>query len=184
VKARDLAMLILSAGCGFLGALIASRSSPAAAAASDVVRTSRVELVDASGTARAVLTLDSRTREPQLSFMNSGGKMAASFGLLSGGLPAMSLIGSDGAVRGIFQLTSNQLPTLAMGDSGWEGRILLGAIEGDVPSSKSDWALQFRGSGQVPVLSSIGMIRNPNTELLSGVLGVHDAKGKTLASYR
>lgn len=179
MKVRDALMIALSICGGFLGGSIASRPFQVDAAVDSPTKTGRLELVDATGKTRAMLAFDSRTQQPQLTFLNSEGKVLALFGLLSDVSPAMRLIGSDGIVRSTLELTPNQSPILGMGDQGWEGRIVLGAIEGHGASDQKDWALQFRAPGQVPILATIGMLRTSRASL-SGVLNVYDSRGRNL----
>lgn len=172
-------MLFAAACCGFLGGLIPGRLQPVRAASSEAVRTSKVELVDASGKPRAVLALNTSGSEPTLSFLTEGGKEVVSFGL-SNDLPMMHFRGTDGKLRAVFQLTPRQRPVIGLGDENWEGRIMLGAIEGDAPAigDQPDWGLVFTGAPPGHALAQIGLKHGLMSRLFSGTLAVQDSKGK------
>jgi hypothetical protein len=135
--------------------------------------------VDTSGRPRAVLALNTSGSEPTLSFLTEGGKEVVSLGL-SSDLPMMHFLGTDGKVRAVFQLTPRQRPVIGMGDETWEGRIMLGAIEGDAPSigSQPDWGLVFTGVPPDHVQAQIGLKHGLTSRSFAGALAVQDSKGK------
>jgi hypothetical protein len=180
MRARDVLMLFTAGLCGFLGSLISGRLQPARAESPETVRASRVELVGASGKPRAILSLNSRGSEPTLSFFTEDGKEVASVGL-SSDLPMIRFRGTDGKLRAAFQLTARQRPVIGLGDETWEGRVILGAIEGDAPSLGSgdtDWGLSFTGAPPDRAQAVIGLMHSLSGRSFSGTLAVQDSKGK------
>ena len=178
MKFKEIVMLALAAGCGFLGGLAATRLRSVAVQTSNIVRTPRVELMDASGRRRAILGMDSQDRQASLSFLTQDGKTVASFGV-GGTLPFIHLFGVDGKNRAALTLTTLERPYLALGDEIREGRVVLGAFEGDVvPADKAQtrWGLVFMGAGLGPI-ASIGMIPNRANQSFSGTLFVSNPKG-------
>lgn len=174
-------MLVLAAAFGFLGGSVSTRLQSVAAATGEVLRTTRVEFVDASGLCRAILGVDSNNRKVLLSFISKDGKTAASLGLASDDLPFLDLNGTDGKTRATLRLSEKSRPLFSMGDETWEGRIMLGAIENDFRStSRTDWGLQFTGPSPMRLPASIGMIWDSASNSFSGTLTVHDVRGKVL----
>jgi hypothetical protein len=166
---------LLAAGFGLLGGSTAIRLQ-SARAADDIVRTSRVELLDPTGKPRAILGIDNDKGEVLLSFLSRDGKTLASLGLTSDRLPALKLNGGNGKARAVLQLSDKERPLLGMSDDEWEGRVLLGAIEDDLPTATTDWGLRFTAPGGS--LASIGAIRDRTSQSLSGILLVRASSGK------
>jgi hypothetical protein len=96
-------MLVLAAVFGLLGGSVSTRLQSVAAATGEVLRTTRVEFVDASGLRRAILGVDSNNRKVLLSFISKDGNTVASFGLASDDLPFLDLNGTDGKARATFE---------------------------------------------------------------------------------
>ncbi len=78
-------------------------------------------------------------------------------------------------------MSGAQRPTIELSDELWQGRVTLGAVEGDYlpSSSNADWALEFTGP-EVPshILAGIGLLHDISNPSLSGVLTVTDSRGK------
>jgi len=174
---RKTSTVAVAMGFGLIGGWVATQFQPTASAASDAIRASRIELADASGRTRAVLGMGENGQDPMLWFLTQSGRQVASIGL-SNSLPSMRYTGPDGRPRAVFQLTPGQRPQIGMGDEHWEGRIMLGAIGDDAPSTTTDWGLEFTGAVPSHVLAGMGIVRGPSGGFL-GTLTVQDGKGKT-----
>ena len=177
MTAKGLLTLTLVMVCGFIGGSISNRMCPVRAAVPEVVRASRFELVNESGK-----QIGSWGRDPGgqtvLTFVEKDGKEMAGFGLRSDDSPFLDMAGRDGKVRLTLRLGARDKPLLGMSDEKWEGRVLLGFIEHDVASPRSDdWGLLFRAPGSFSGLASIGVTSNP-AGMRSGLLSVLSRTGK------
>jgi hypothetical protein len=164
--------------CGFLGGSLVTLIRPVAVASADnIVKASRLELVDDAGRIRATLGFGGAGHQPLLTFFSESGKDMTSVGL-SDDLPVLRFRGTDGKTRAIFRLTASERPQLAMGDDRWEGRVMLGAIEGDyLPSQdRADWALKFSRPEVPHVMAGIGLLHDSGSSY-SGMITVLDGKG-------
>ena len=62
--------------------------------------------------------------------------------------------------------------TLSLGDRGWEGRIILGALQSDTPSERpsDEWGLVFRRPGSTqPLLSALMTTRQSAAKPFAGI---------------
>jgi hypothetical protein len=179
MKIKDIIMLAVAAGFGFLGGLIAARRQSVAVNTAElnsyIVRTARIELVGDSDKARAVLALTPRTQDPTLSFLTKDGRTLASLGIESR-LPFIKLMGADGKVRASLQLSGQENPQLVLGGGFRNANIVLGAFEADYQPEKlePDWALSFGKSASE--IASIGMLHDLSDQSFSGVLNIRNPK--------
>jgi hypothetical protein len=140
----------------------------------NVVRAARFEIVDQSGKPLAFWGPDD-LKQMVLGFKDKGNNVVASLGMSSTGVPFFDMSGSDGRSRVRIELSSSQKPTLAMSDAAWEGRVLLGFVQNDVPDRRDDdWFLRFRAPGGGE-LGGIGMARTGAEGRLSGKAYVRGA---------
>jgi hypothetical protein len=171
---REILILMLATVSGFFGGRTAPDRSVKAADTAPV-RATRFELVDASGKEVAFLGSDSQSNTV-LAFEDENHHLVARFGLRGNGpvaSPFLDFAGKDGKPRLNMELGSMDRPIFALSDEKWEGRVLLGFIEGDYPDpTGADWALQFR----YPDFASIGVLRNPIDGSMSGVLALSNKK--------
>ena len=130
---------LAGAGAGAISSL-ASRS--VLAAASNVIRAERFEVVDGRGRVRAVLE-SVGSESVRLRFFDAQNALAMQLGLYPGDGPDLVMNGPDGRMRMRFRLRERGKPILLMGDEKWEGRLQLGLTQlDDVSPSKSDvWGL-------------------------------------------
>ena len=183
MKLKDIVMMVLAAGCGFLGGVASIRipygtQLKVAALDSDVVRASRIELLDPSDKTRVILGMDSRLhRDPILSFLTNDGKTVASFGVEER-LPFIRLMGRGGEIRAALDLSGQELPELRMGDGTAGMRVVLGAFPEDIASTgKSDatWGLAFR-SGVLSTIALMSMSPSGPDHSFSGYLFIKNPK--------
>ncbi len=106
------------------------------------------------------------------------GNEIAAFGVRSTGFPYLDFVRADSKVRLTLRLEgADGNPLLGMGDSTWEGKVILGFIPPDVPSRSWDnWGLVFRArSGQI---ASLAMVPSAASGKLSGKLALLDDNGE------
>ncbi len=174
---KGLVGLPLAAIFGFLGGIVSTRIQSVSAAASDTIRASRFELSSSSGKTVAEWGSDSQGRT-SLKFFRTNQREAVSVGLTEDEAPFVNLFGRDGKVRITLFLDKEGKPLLGMGDGILEGRVLLGSILHDVPSSSDDdWGLLFRAPGLIHDFASIG-VRSEGASR-SGGISVRTSSGKT-----
>ena len=167
---REIQLLICASMFGFLGGSLSAPLRPANASDLNVVRATRFEIVDNSGTPVAFWG-PTDTKELVLAFRDQSKNQVAAFGIHSNGSPFLDLSGADGKSRVRVQLEENQKPQLAMSDEAWEGRLLLGFVASDVPiPTDGDWALRLRAPGGD--FAGIGIIKNRTDGTLSGTVYV------------
>jgi hypothetical protein len=78
-------------------------------------------------------------QQPILRFLNSKGNEAATLGLMQTGSPFLNMLGTDSKIRLTLRVEGlGDRPILAMSDNKWEGRVMLGFIQSDVPSTSDD----------------------------------------------
>lgn len=173
---RQIWPLILATISGFVGGYISSRMQSVSASTTDVLRASRFELVDESGRRIGAWERDSKGRSV-ITFVGKDGNELTTLGLANDS-PFLNMAGRDGKVCLTLHLGRADKPLLGMGDENWEGRVLLGFIEHDVPSRHGDdWGLLFRAPGSLPDLASIGTTSN-SAGVRSGRLSVRSSTGK------
>jgi hypothetical protein len=169
--------LIVAVAGGFIGGSLSNRMGSVRAAAPDVIRASRFELIDESG--RRIGVWERNSKGQSLTFVGKDGNQQIAFGLLNSSYPFLDMTGRDGKLRLTLRLGRDDKPLLGMSDEKWEGRLLLGFIEHDVSSSRDDdWGLLFRAPGLFQNLASIGITSNP-AGVKSGMLSVRSSTGKT-----
>jgi len=174
---RRVIMPALAAACGFLGGWAATwLQSVEAQDSAAVVRASRIELIDTSGNTKAILGMNPVAKTTTLSFFADDGKALASFGLRSE-LPFIQLFGGDEKPRATLALDTVHKPHLVFGDGVVEGRVVLGALGGDVlpdDPTINEWVLQFRDRSDHSVVIDIGMgRRSPADSFLGGLMINH-----------
>jgi hypothetical protein len=167
MKLKDIVMLVLAAACGFLGGTAVmwrqSVSLNATAVNTTVMRTARVELVDASDRTRAVLGMDNARQEITLSFFTTDGSRVVSLGVERSDMPFLRLMGTGEVVRAHLRPTG-----LALG-SGIRERVVLGDANG-----YSGLWLSDRSSESV--IARLTMEWNSVDEPYSGSLFVRNTK--------
>ena len=165
---KDVLMVVLAAGCGFLGgATVMWRQSVSwntSALNATVIRTSRIELVDASQRTRAVLGLDNVRQETTLSFFTTDGSRVISLGVKESDMPFLRLMGADEVVRAQLRPTG-----LALG-SGTRERVVLGDGNG-----YSGLWLSDRSSESV--IGALTMEWNNTGEPFPGSFVIRNSKG-------
>jgi hypothetical protein len=174
-------MLILASGCGFLGGVVSTRLATVSAQSTDVVRTSRVEVIDSAGKPRAVLATEDTLSRPRvtLSFFDPDGKAVASLGL-EPNLPFIKFTGPDGNDRMSFGLTGEYRAVLEMSDERPGRRLILGAFEPHEIADRDHaaWGLELRSGVEEPgMITWIGMNQRSATEPYSGSLTINHARG-------
>ncbi len=174
---RILAALI----AGFVGGWIRTDNVPVAAAAGKLIQAERIELIDNNGKLLAYLgTGDGQ--KPILRFLNSKRNEAATLGLTQTDSPFLNMLGTDSKIRLTLRVEGlGDRPILAMSDNKWEGRVMLGFIQSDVPStSDDDWGLVFRAPQGNTAIADLVMIRDALSGRISGKLALLDKNGKVL----
>ena len=139
--------VVLACAAGYLGGTLASRAPMQAhAAAPDVVRASKFELVDAAGRAVARWETDPKTKDVHLYFIGKGGVARLDAGIRSTEKPFLFMKGRDGEDRLWMALDQYDEPGLHMGDERWQGRLFLGHVGSDtpdIPDTTDEWALSL-----------------------------------------
>jgi hypothetical protein len=164
---------------GFVGSQIHTGSIPVTAASDTVLRAQRFELLDDSG--RVVAYWASEPRQgPYLCLLNRDGSKATVWGLHDGYQPFLDMLATDSTPRLTIRLeTEDQRPLLAMSDSKWEGRMLLGFIAPDYASPTWDnWALVFRAPHHSDV-ASMSMRRDAVSGRMVGRINLIDESGRS-----
>ena len=157
---KDLFFVVAACAAGYTGGLVSSQS-PAAAAASDVVRASKFELVSGTGAvvARWGVEPDGGIRFEILHSQHT----SLVLGTVPDGHPFLRMDGKDGKNRLGLILNQGDKPVLVMSDERWEGRVHLGFMTPDTfPYTNWDhWGLLFRAFGSEHPVVGMGMT---NTE--------------------
>jgi hypothetical protein len=161
MRLRDFIVILVACGAGYFGG-IASRQSPVEAAAPDVIRATRFELVDSSG-APAATWESGPNGGTHLSFLRAN-HAALEIAILPDGRPVLNMSGRDGKRRIVMELDQSDKPMLGMGDERWEGRVALGFMPPDTwPYSNWDhWGLLFRAFGSEHAVVGMGTTNTPN----------------------
>jgi len=187
VKARRLELVRFMGAllAGFVGGHIYPTSVPAVAAESTLLRAQRIEITDPSGKTVAYLA-STNGQDSALRFLDQKGREIAALGVRSGGSPFLNMLGSDSKVRLTLQLQGPEArPLLGMSDSKWEGRVMLGFIQPDAPSSSDDdWGLLFRAPQGSTNMASLAMIRDARSGRISAKLALLDENGKLWVAPR
>jgi hypothetical protein len=175
---RDAYVVSLAALFGFLGGAVTQRHA-AEAASSEVVRATRLELVDETGKRLAFWGRDVRGNLV-IGFEVAGSGEVAVLGLDSGKHPFLTLSGSDGRAHADLRLGSGERPFLSLGHERCRRRVKLGYVGYDAPSPEDDrWGLVFDAPRGHRSVAAIGYSRNLLDGKLNGSVFVEDSKGKT-----
>lgn len=156
MRLRDSFVILAACAAGYFGGLLSSSTS-VSAAAPDVVRATRFELVNAMGNPVESWQVDGKG-EAHMQFVH-GQRAQATFGTSADGRPFLRMAGRDGKSRVVMELDQADKPVLGMGDEQWEGRLQLGFISPDTfPYSDWDhWGLLFRPVGMGLPVAGMGM---------------------------
>jgi hypothetical protein len=137
--------LLLAYSAGILGSVTANvlMARRVEAAAAQVVRGSRFELVDESGVARAFLEFE-RPGRPRLRIAAGAQSDEVDIGVTGLGQGYLVLNGRDGRRRFSVQMGYLNKPTLFMGDDESSSKVTLGSVQPDAFDPNLDfWALRF-----------------------------------------
>jgi hypothetical protein len=182
---RESFTLALAICGGFVGGSIATSLNRVSAATPKSIQASRFELVDEAGKPIAFWGVDTNSTNGQqvvISFTNSKKMQVATFGIMSQKGPFLKISASDGKPMAIFELGWQERPVLIMNDHKFEGRMVLGSIENDAPSpNDDDWGIAFRAPTSLVPYASMGLLREPTSGRLSGVLSIQSSDGKRWA---
>jgi len=157
---------------GFIGGAL--RNPPLIqAAASDVVRATRFEVVDPRG---EVLAEIGPGPSDGVRLALRGGNAEVNLGVRATGQPVMRFLGRARKPRMVLELDENDRPSLGMGDEQWEGRMRLGYMAPDVPSRAWDkWGLTFTAPGSNRAVASLLTVKQP-----TGYEGLLTISGKSI----
>jgi hypothetical protein len=148
--------VLAACAAGYFGGLLSSQNS-VRASPPDVVRATKFELINGTGTPIANWEVDSKG-EARLNFLYSEQAILA-VGVLPDGRPFLRMGGRDGKNRIAIDLDQADKPMFVMSDERWEGRVHLGFIPPDTfPYSGWDhWGLLFRAIGSERPVAGMGM---------------------------
>jgi len=130
---------------GLVGALVPHlfKLGRVEAAAAQVLRGSRFELIDDSGNVRAVLDCGT-ARQPRLRMLSAQGNAAIDIGLTGAGSSYANFNGADGSPRVALKMGFGEKPVILMGDQDSPNKVILGAVQPDALDPNLDtWALEF-----------------------------------------
>lgn len=153
---RDCILILVACAAGYLGGALSSQS-PGAAAANNVVRGSRFELVNGAGTVVATWEVESNGGV-HLNLLHDQHTRIA-LGTMPDGRPFFRMNGQDEKNRMSLSLNQGDKPFFVMSDERWEGRVHLGFMPPDTfPYSNWDhWGLLFRAFGSEHAVAGMGM---------------------------
>jgi hypothetical protein len=162
MKTREFYGILAAGVAGYLGGALASHNT-VQASPPQVIRASKFELVDASGTAAASWELD-RRGGAHLTFLLKRDVVGVDVGVFPDGRPFLIMGGHDGKRRIVMNLDQADKPIFGMGDERWEGRVRLGFMPPDAfPYSGWDhWGLVFRAFGSEHPIVGMGTINTPD----------------------
>ena len=163
-------MMLMSLIGGVLGGAltetwVAGRVSAAEVSgvqASDVVTTRQVNLVDASGALRAILSAQDERGMPSLAFYDFEGQMRSVVGLGNAGRPLLRFLTSDGRRRLLATLENDDAVVIAGDESDRTG--MFGTIGGSP-------VMNFAAAGANRLRLQLNRAGQPN-------LGLFDAEGR------
>jgi hypothetical protein len=150
-------VIIASIVGGIVGSMLSSHVAGAATVPSEI-RTTGLVLVNASNvpTARLGSVGDSTV----LQFFNSDATVALEVGAdtKSGG-KFIHFLGENGRIVAALNSLRSGDTTLYLGDRQWQARVILGALESDVPTDEPsrEWGLLFRRPGSNRSVFSVVM---------------------------
>lgn len=166
---------------GVLSALCVMYLTPrrTASTTANVVRAARFELVDATGTVKAVLETND-DHQAVLSFFDVNGKPQVELGLFSsGGGQILRFSDKYGRSRMTIASLPSSGTSLTMGDNSRQ-RLVLGFQPNDAPSaSDDDWGLTFPRNGNLSSWAAIGITKDGHTGQTHGILSLVQPGGST-----
>ena len=106
---------------------------------------------------------------PVLQFYNKDSTVALQVGVdRSRKFKFLHFFGENNRILAALNSLENGDTTLYLGDRGWEGRVILGAIESDIPTNEpsDSWGLVFRNRSTSPLFSvMIGNVPTPSAQI-------------------
>jgi hypothetical protein len=174
-KTNEVVRILAALAAGFVGAQIHNKSVMVAAASDDVLRAKRFELIDRSGRKLAFWG----SEDGQGAALQ--GTEIAVIGLQGhSNLPFLNMMGPNSKIRLTLRLDGDDgKPVLGMSDEKWEGRLILGFIQPDAPSSSwDDWGLLLRVPQRESPIASLRITRDPVSGQTSGRAVILGENGK------
>jgi hypothetical protein len=164
---------------GFIGAATSNflGMNSVRAASSQIVRGSRIELVDEAGKLGALLDFDPAKR-PRLRIFSNDNTSAIEMGV-AGNEPFVVLNGRDGRQRVALRIRRTGKPVFQMGDLESQSKIVLGSVEADAPSPDQDtWALEFNKAVPFRPVAGINMSVAKPGQKWRGSVFIVDSDGR------
>jgi hypothetical protein len=164
---------------GFTGSIVSRvLTFNSVEAASDVVlRGRRIELVDGTNKARAVLDFDA-TKRVRFQLLSADYATAIEISVGGAGSPSVIINGVDGGRRIDMHLGVTGKPVLQMGDGESPSKLVLGSIQPDFPDPTIDiWSLEFNKPAPLRPLAGINMNIKHGGQLSRGSVYIFDSGG-------
>lgn len=163
---------------GLVGAVLLSCIQPGRTrgAETQTMRSTRFELVDSSGNAKAVWEVDQHGGIAIRFFDKEGTTRLELASRRDATLQMLQFADANGRAR----MTLTDAPTLTMGDATREARILLGSHVNDAPSPSDEqsWGLVFPKLGSLSAWAAFGVATDPKTGTSRTYLSLVQPNGK------